>query len=509
MNHRGVTTIPWRLPVYLIYCLLLVFTSSRHESWFDEAQAWLLARDLRTAQLWTTYLRYEGSTGLWHTILHLAARSGLPYGAMHVIACLAAAVAAALLLWFAPFPAFITGLLPFTYFLIYQYAVVARNYVLFPALFLLAAILLPHARRQTWLFTTVLILMAATTLHGALAAAGIFVAWLLELRSAAKPLEPGEARRYIAATAVLAAALVLFMATLWPAPDATFLRVSAQTLAPTAESPVAIASQMVDALSFGISPVTEANGLLDRVFANHRMNAGVTLLRCLQGLPTAVVLILSVYWFHKTGTLLYFLLPVGSVLLLAALIYHNHWHSGVLFLIWLFAMWLAAARSQLRMPKYVAVIWVLVLVPHLFWAATSIIYDIRSPYSGSRALAAFLKEEGWDKQVVYGAGYEAMSIQPYFAENLFRNYHGGAPPSFWLWRTSNTFPQVMSSIPAERPDTIVVSLRTAAQRIAANELVRCLPHSGYAIAGRFDGRLFWKTEAMESEDFLVLHKLAR
>ena len=42
------------------------------QKWADEAQAWLIDRDLDLKTIWFHELRYEGSPGLWHTILWVA-----------------------------------------------------------------------------------------------------------------------------------------------------------------------------------------------------------------------------------------------------------------------------------------------------------------------------------------------------------------------------------------------------------------------------------------------------
>src|ERR1700749_1246002 len=54
------------------YSAAVLFAVRHHEKWADEAQSWLLARDLSLKTLWLRELRYEGSPGLWHTILWVA-----------------------------------------------------------------------------------------------------------------------------------------------------------------------------------------------------------------------------------------------------------------------------------------------------------------------------------------------------------------------------------------------------------------------------------------------------
>ncbi len=111
-----------------------------HEKWCDEAQAWLFARDLSLSRLWFYELRYEGSPGLWHTILWIAQHVfHANYNALGYIGAACAVGGAALLIFKAPFPRYIRWPLAFTYFMVYQYAVIARQYNLLPVLAFAAA----------------------------------------------------------------------------------------------------------------------------------------------------------------------------------------------------------------------------------------------------------------------------------------------------------------------------------------------------------------------------------
>src|SRR5579871_6286134 len=73
-SHEAPTTAArwWRIAdfgVLGVWMAVVAFTLQYHEKWADEAQAWLIARDLNLKTIWFHELRYEGSPGLWHTIL--------------------------------------------------------------------------------------------------------------------------------------------------------------------------------------------------------------------------------------------------------------------------------------------------------------------------------------------------------------------------------------------------------------------------------------------------------
>src|ERR1035441_8923007 len=108
----------WRIgdaAVLLVWMCVTNFTILYHEKWADEAQAWLIARDLNLRTIWFYELRYEGTPGLWHTMLWVAQHVfHARYGAIGYIGLAGATAGAALLIFKAPFPRYIRWPLAFT-----------------------------------------------------------------------------------------------------------------------------------------------------------------------------------------------------------------------------------------------------------------------------------------------------------------------------------------------------------------------------------------------------------
>ena len=128
---------------YVCFALFIVLTIVgvvHHETWYDEAQAWLIAQDLSFFEM-LKYLRHEGHMFLWYAMLMPFAKMGMPFPYPIQVLNLLMIWGAVFVLWKkAPFNPFIKILITFSTPIAYQYAVVARSYaigVLF--LFLLAA----------------------------------------------------------------------------------------------------------------------------------------------------------------------------------------------------------------------------------------------------------------------------------------------------------------------------------------------------------------------------------
>ena len=176
--NRGAAARPnwqryWYLPVFAVYLGIVGVTVAHHEPWLDEAQAWLIARDAAWSDLFCTIPRYEGSPGLWHLLLTLPARCGLPYASLNVIAAAFSAGGVLLLLACSPLPKLLTAMVPFTFFLVYQNAVVARSYALMPLLLFAAAAAYPNRLRRPFLYVVPLGFLAHVSAHGLLISAGL------------------------------------------------------------------------------------------------------------------------------------------------------------------------------------------------------------------------------------------------------------------------------------------------------------------------------------------------
>ena len=109
-----------------------------HEKWRDEAQAWLMARDLNLFDL-LKQMKYEGHPFLWQLILMPFAKLGFPYITESLISLLFMWIATWLLLIKSPFDKLVKIFILLSLPIIYFYPVIARNYSLIPlALFIIA-----------------------------------------------------------------------------------------------------------------------------------------------------------------------------------------------------------------------------------------------------------------------------------------------------------------------------------------------------------------------------------
>lgn len=406
----------WFVPVLAAYAALVVYTVGHHEPWFDEAQSWLIARDCSLSTLFSEVLRYEGHPALWYLILKVAVWCGLPYEGVGLLGAAIAVAGVGLFLWMSPFPKLLTALLPFTYFLAYQYAVIARSYVLLPLLLFAVATLARRKWEQPVRWGIVVLLLANVSAHAFLMAGGIMLVHVVELAARWRNLEGPQRKRHLGMLAMVAAGALLVVLMLWPASDC---------VATTGLNGAIVLSSLRRCATYAVTSA---------LFEN--WPATITLLAA------------SCYWFWRTGVLGLFLAVWLPVLALFCLILVAHHHHGILLVAWLFVMWCSldafaalqkrgAVDRPLRLAWWVMMLLTVGLVGRqATWTAYSVAYETAYPYCGARALAGYLKAHDLTKHRIGAVHMGVASVLPYFPRNIFINFPNKSGLSYVDWHAS-------------------------------------------------------------------------
>ncbi len=147
---------------WLVYGIITLIAVLKHEPNRDEAQVWLIARDLSIPQLFAQ-INSEGHPCLWYFIVWPFAKLGFPYFIMQLIHWFIAIITTGIFLFKAPLNKLFKLLFVFSYFMIYQYSVVARNYcIVILFLFLIATF---YERRFTRPYLYAFLLLALYNTH--------------------------------------------------------------------------------------------------------------------------------------------------------------------------------------------------------------------------------------------------------------------------------------------------------------------------------------------------------
>ena len=485
-------TISRNLPVQVLalacYAAWVIWVGLHHEAWFDEMQAWLLARDNDLVTLIGTYARYEGTPGLWHAVLWVATRTGLPFGGIWVLSVGFAIGAAAIVLWRAPFPLPLRIGLLVTWYFGYQYAVVARGYCLDLILLPIAAILFGDRIERPLRYALAIGLLAQVNAYSFLAA-GLLGLDLLVRLVLARRLGDWRARGSL----VLAGGLGLFaLWTVWQPADNGFM------------------AQVTRLNPVGSATVFVANALFDRVTpwrADHQSGLDVVLGLLLSAIFLGLIVRLVL---AGRDRVLMLTMPVVLIVFSGAVL-ASSWHGGVLFMVVLFVLW-TQWHNPVDVPTRRLLIGAFALLELMQGAQTmrSGLQDLRGNYSAGRPAAAAVMawRTGHPGKTIAAFGGQSFEVQPWLPYNVFANYHNAAPkPQYVVWATRETWhalprPAEWPLLLATRPDAVLAAqvwLPNAVQRDVVGSACR----SGYVLTQVFPAAMQWRGIAEDNSLFLL------
>ena len=166
----------------ILYCTAHVLMYLIHEPWFDEALAWLIARDSSIYEILFVTPHYEGHPALWHLILVPFAKLGAPYElSLNLVSLVFSGLAVGLFIYKAPFKRIIRLTMPFTYYLFYQYGVISRPYCMMMLAFVIMALTFKNRNEKPGRFVLSLWFLCVSSAYGIVIAGGICIAWLTEM----------------------------------------------------------------------------------------------------------------------------------------------------------------------------------------------------------------------------------------------------------------------------------------------------------------------------------------
>lgn len=482
----------------IIYLLGVCTISFFHEPWFDEAQAWAIARSGTIKEILFEIPHYEGHPPLWHLILVPFAKLGAPYElSLAIVNIFFMTLAVAVLLFKSPFPKLIRCLLPFNFFLFYQYGVISRPYCILVLAMFLAALCYKNRNEYPVKYLLSLALMCAVHSYGIMIAGGLCIVWLIEIfieyKKSGKLASIFKDRRCWLMFCLLIFVL-LVMAAIVP-DENVFL--GGKTTSETEMS-----------FSIGVGNILFYFVILSDAIFTSFYNYGVDISDLAEQLPTIIVLIFVFTIFmvvlHKNRKLLTFIIPYSIVGVFGSIVYASPHHIGVVTAFVIFTFWIIVEENgSVQLPdrilklydklggklKFVikAIVFLPVLIP-IAWSGASSYFDIRYPYWFDEA-ADFIKEYHLDDYKIMGmwqqlikgdpedytyfgsdeSDYEwydypeiqgvSVSLDSYFDKNVFYNFNIDDPDKVFLYYRANTQKQAEETFAKWRkqgePDVVI------------------------------------------------------
>ncbi len=155
-NKKFILTI-----IFIIYLMISFLLVLNHEIWTDEAQAWEIARSLSVPEIFAQ-MRYEAHPCLWHLILAIPAKLGLPVISMNIISWICTSIAVYIILFHSKFNSILKIFIIFNPTFIYLLSVVSRNYCLIVLLLSIFSIIYEKRMKHPILYTIIIGLLSQT-----------------------------------------------------------------------------------------------------------------------------------------------------------------------------------------------------------------------------------------------------------------------------------------------------------------------------------------------------------
>lgn len=407
------------LIVFAIYAIIISVGVWNHESWRDEAKAWLIARDLTPSQI-LYQTGYEGHPVLWYYLLKILIFFNLPYFSMSILNAGIALIAAFVFLMYSPFSRLFKVLILFSYYLVFEYSIIARNYQIAILLIWLLAAIFEYRYKFRILYAILLLLLLQTNVLVFGLCAGLIVMFAFENKHRIKEV-------MVSMLLMIFGAAFLFWQMYSPKDNIFYGYFNYLNLLVPAR-----------ACLNALIPVSYEYQNLFLIFVGF----GIMMILVF---PLLKIKYLIFLLFSSFGWLFYVIIFKY---------YGFHRHHALLFIFLTFLYWIYQKQDKhswnIKLPnklnsyfqeKYIIPLCkglsLLVLLISCFWGFRSLYMEVRYPFSGSKDMAEFIKKNvpANSKIVTYQA-HMCEAVFAYCPEMQFIDLINNKKSSFTVWNSS-------------------------------------------------------------------------
>lgn len=426
-----------------LFLVVSTYTTSHHEMWRDEIQAWLLARDSASVFELFAHLKYEGHPGVWHLCLMPLTRITHSPVIMQVFHLLIATGTVYLFVCYAPFNRFQKFLFCFGYFVLYEYATLARNYALGLLLIIIFCILFSERYRHFIWTGCLLFLLAHTSVHALILTIAIALALSCEYfyrNFRSKPLAQeieaiGDKKSIWIGFALIGIGIITSVWQLNPPADTGFA-VEWRFAYDSVEL-----SNVIKLISRSLLPIPE----FSLNFWNKHQLETYTFFQFIQ-IPFCCLLILcSILLLLKrpTALLIYLVATFGLLVFFYVKYYGSMRHHGFLFITFLMTSWIYRDCPEMNLPfkslsafpqRLFSPFVTFILICQFIGGITAVTLEDRYIFSYGKQVAEYIKAENMQDMTMVGeVDYAASTIVGYLEKNEIYYVHGSRFGSFVKW----------------------------------------------------------------------------
>jgi hypothetical protein len=396
----------------LVYLFLTSITAFNHELWRDEADVWLFARDTNFTGFFE-YLSNSGHPGLWHLLLLPFAKLNFPNYTIQILHLSIAVASIYLLLSYSNFPKYIQILLVFNYYLLYEYAIVCRNYSIGVFLMFAIAALYPKRFERPILYGFLIFLLCNTNLYCSIISSGIALIYFLEMIQ-----EKKLSKSILLGFCLTLVGAIVLLVQVFPNPESGEHKEIFASMRNSMAVPISII--------YSFSP-----GAL-------KINYQI--------LPGFIIICLSLVVFFRTKIVfIFFVWSLSFLFLFYSFIYiRSYRHAGFVLFSFLFAYWIQAyyrseenafkefafksIKEYLRKPLVLLnLFFVLSLLTSTKFAFQELRKDILFSYSNAKEMAEFMVANKYDsnKNTIVAHGADSGKTVLFYLKNTKEFYYPG------------------------------------------------------------------------------------
>lgn len=175
---KNKTAVSWI--IFAVYSLITLIGALNHEAWLDEAQAWVIVRDVPLSEL-PQVLKTEGHPFLWYAVLYPFVKLGFPVEYVSLISWAVTAAGVWVLLFKVELPLPLKAVMLASSGFLYFDPIMLRVYCLIPPILFLILWVYPKRREHAVLYGLLIALLANTHVFicGIVGMLGIFMLYEL------------------------------------------------------------------------------------------------------------------------------------------------------------------------------------------------------------------------------------------------------------------------------------------------------------------------------------------
>lgn len=374
----------YKFIILVTFVILSIIIGIKHEPWADEAQAWLIARDTTMHSLFFKYLHSEGHPALWYVVLKIFQLFGLKFKYLYIVPIIFSSIGVYVFVFKSNFPWYIKCLFPFTFFIFYQYTIVARSYCLIFPLVSILATLWKDRYKKIGLFTLILILLINCETHTYLFAGSIYFYCLLESFIDFRKGIKKDKKVYICFILLF---ISFFLTLLYVFPTS----------------------------STHIPHQIRYYALSDSFFTSYNVDEIVKFI-----VSVLIFLYFAMFILKNKKDIFKFVLLILPIVIFFNFIYFKEWHLGIITIIFIFYFWVENIENNL----FVKIFLICICIMQIPWSVKSSLDDYKYSYSTTNEVADFIKEYDYENLKIVNSNFYAVSVNAFFENNIFYNFQG-------------------------------------------------------------------------------------